>query len=314
MAETRQSPPRATDFGSYFLTSRAFDQASYERDWLVRQVLVRGQPGVLGGPKKCLKTSLSIDLAVSLGSGTPFLGRFDVPRKARVTVLSGESGQAVAQETARRVCTQKGISLGDCDVLWSFGLPRLDVAGDRLWLKAFLGALDVEVVVIDPLYLCLLSGGAGVSAASLYEIGRLLWEAGQACLDAGATPVFVHHTTKGPAWRAGSLDLDGLAFTGIGEYARQWLLVSRRWPYQPGSGAHHLLLAVGGSAGHSSCWEVDVTEGVPDDDFGGREWQVRVAEWAGTAWAAAREPAPPSGTRPRRPVTRAPLGDMEVRG
>ena len=36
---------------------------------------------------------------------------------------------------------------------------------------------------------------------------------------------------------------------GVGEFVRQWVLVGRRTPYQPGTGAHDLLLTVGGSAG-----------------------------------------------------------------
>ena len=51
--------------------------------FLVRGILVDGQPMIIGGRSKTLKTSVACDLAVSLGSGTPFLGRFDSQQVAR---------------------------------------------------------------------------------------------------------------------------------------------------------------------------------------------------------------------------------------
>src|SRR5436309_1437286 len=63
---------------------------STEPDWLVEQVLAANQPMVIGGPPKALKTSLALDLAVSLATGTEFLGLFAVPRACKVAVFSGE--------------------------------------------------------------------------------------------------------------------------------------------------------------------------------------------------------------------------------
>ena len=128
---------------------------------------------------------------------------------------------------------------------------------------------------LDPLSLCLLDGAQAGAASNLYDVGPRLRSAAQACLDAGATPVFVHHTTKGGARQgAGAPDLEDLAFAGVGAFARQWLLVRRRAPYRPGSGRHQLVLAAGGSAGHSGCWHVDVDEGALQEDFSGRRWRA----------------------------------------
>ena len=95
----------------------------------------------------------------------------------------------------------------------------------------------------------------------------------------GATPVFVHHTVKGinkGAEAGAALGLDSLAFAGIGEYVRQWLLLNRRFPFEEGSGRHDLIMSVGGSAGHSHRWHVEVNEGTLDEQFKGRKWQVKV--------------------------------------
>lgn len=280
MNDTAKPQSAEPHFPAEFLDSEAFAGAKFPRDWLVRQILVAGQPAVIGGPKKSMKTSIAVDLAISLGTGTPFLGTFAVPKAVRVALLSGESGGAALQDTARRICAAREERLdGGCRVHWSLDLPRLGSRRDLSSLRRALERHKVKVVIIDPLYLCLLGGSRTLSAANIFEVGPLLGRAGRACLDAGAMPVFVHHSTKEggrKASRGKPFDLDDLAFVGAAEYARQWLLLARCEPYRPGSGRHRLILDVGGSAGHSGRYAVDIDEGVLRDDFTGRGWQVEV--------------------------------------
>jgi len=268
------------DFG--FLTSREFDQKKYPRRWLIDSVLVDREVGVIGGPRKSLKTHLSLDAAISIGSGRPFLEHFDVPATRRVVVFSGETSPSDVQDAARRICEAKGISLAeDCDVLWPERFPRLGLVKDRNALRNSLRREKAKVVIIDPLYLTLFDGAQADAASNLYAVGVALRKVASACLDAGATPIFVHHTTKGANRTSSSLDLDDLAWAGIAEFARQWLLVNRREAYRADSGKHKLLVAVGGSAGHSGYWRLDVDEGTLKGDFSGRYWDVSVGSWSG---------------------------------
>jgi RecA-family ATPase len=192
----RQHRPDNHAFKIEFKDSKTFDEATFERDWLIDKILVRGLPGVIGGPLKSLKTSLVVAMAISLSSGQPFLARFPVPARRRVAVLSGESDPATLRETAQRVCAAASVSLKDCDVLWGSALPRLSQPEHLRALGKFLPQNNIEVVFIDPLYRCLLPGTRGASASNLYEVGPLLWQAGDTCLEAGATPLLVHHTSK----------------------------------------------------------------------------------------------------------------------
>jgi len=266
------------------LDSAAFANADYRLEWLVKGILVKGQPAVFGGPKKSLKTSLLIDLAMALGTPhvgirAPFLGKFDVPSPIRVGMFSGESGQHTVQETARRVCQARGIDLARSGVLWGFNLPRLRDTMDLRVLRHLIEQHALQAVILDPLYLSLVGGGSQLDSANLFHVGPVLADVASICLEAGATPILAHHARKNrvtPQERWQPLDLDDLAYAGITEFARQWLLVSRREAYQPGTGLHQLWLQVGGSAGFSGLWGLDVEEGTVNEDFRGRRWRVAV--------------------------------------
>jgi len=267
-----------------FIDTRTLEATEYRLDWLVKNVLVADQPCIAGGPKKSLKTSMLIDLAVSIGTGGKFLGTFDVPNVRRVGVISGESGEATIQETYRRIRRAKlDIIPGEMptvDVRWAFRLPMLGTAGGLADLEHAVLDQELDVVILDPIYLALLAGTKEVQASNLFHMGPLLSDVAGTCIDAGATPILVHHNTKANNFCAKPPALEDLAFAGVQEFARQWLLLGRREEYEPGSGEHRLWLNVGASAGFSSCWGVDIEEGILREDFSGRRWDVTVTTWA----------------------------------
>jgi replicative DNA helicase len=273
--------PEKTGYSFNAIPAKEFARAQYTLEWLIQSTLVRGMPVIVGGPRKALKTTFLVDMALALGSATPFLGKLRVYHRVRTCILSGESGPAALQEIALRICAAKGIDLADTDTHWGFDLPQLAEPGDLLELQAGLKANKIEAAIIDPLYISLLSGRAakGMEASNLFDMGPLLRAVAQTCLSVGCTPILAHHSVKRLDKDAvfEPLELESLAFSGIQEFARQWLLINRRLPFDPEApGSHRLWLSVGGSIGVAKLYAVDVEEGELKDDFSGRKWEATV--------------------------------------
>jgi hypothetical protein len=257
------------------ITSAELAAAEYALEYLIDGLLVRGQPGIIAGPKKTLKTNLSIDLALSLAEGGLFLGRFNVPGAVRVGVMSGESGAATIQETALRIAAAKGRPLAEYEkAIWCFDVPQLGHAQHMAALADFIAEHQLEVLILDPTYLMML--GLGDDAGNLFVVGRFLKSLGELSQSTGCTPLLCHHLRKTRAEPYEPPELEEIAWAGFQEFVRQWMLLGRRKRYDPADGGHHeLWLSVGGSAGHSGLWALNIDEGTRQDP-GGRQWNVEV--------------------------------------
>ena len=116
-----QEKKHSLPFGA--MSSADLEAKNWSMNWLVRDILVDKQPGVIGGPLKSLKTSLAVDLAISLGSQRPFLGQFDVPRKRRVAMFSGETVRGSFRRTFKGFVSRSGPNLQSATCYGVFNCP-----------------------------------------------------------------------------------------------------------------------------------------------------------------------------------------------
>jgi len=260
------------------IDSREFAESDFRPRYLVKRILVAEEPAIIGGKYKTLKTSVALDLALSLGTGTPFLGHFEVPQPCNVLVQSGESGPATLQRLAYSIAAERGFTLADASVFWGWKLPQVAILSHQEALCDLIQKRNIDVVLVDPAYLCLLAGDVqGRSASNIFDMGPLLLHLTEIGQLTGSTIILLHHCRKGGPLDTGRPpELEDLAMSGFAEWARQWLLLGRREAYEHGSGLHRLWVNVGGSAGHSGCYAIDVDEGVIDDQFRGKQWAVSV--------------------------------------
>jgi hypothetical protein len=265
--------PRAAKSLS-FLTAGQFLAKDYRQTFLIERILTQGEPAIIGGPPKTLKTSLAIDMAVSLASGKPFLDMFNVPHAVPVGVISGESGGPTIKNLFRRICQTRGVDRpGSLPMSFLLDLPSLQDAAEMDAVCREVQQRGMRIVFLDPLYLLLIANGGKTNTANLYEVGPVLGELCRRFLDVGATPVLIHHFRK---QSAGMPELHALSGAGVAEFARQWLLLGLRKRFDAETGKHSLWMHVGGSAGHGGAWAVDVREGVMDERFCGRRWDIEV--------------------------------------
>lgn len=243
------------------ITAAELATGKFDLTYLIDGVMVKDQPAGLVAPKKSLKTNISIDLTVSLATGGRFLGHYNVAEPKRMAMFSGESGMATIQETALRICQAAHVELARTGIIFCETVPRFGDTKNMEAFRRFLEADAVEVVIIDPVYLCL---PCDINPANLFDIGRLLRSVTDVRKAAGATPILVHHLKKTVANPYVPGQLEDIGWAGFQEFFRQWLLINRREAYEPGSGMHRLWLSTGGSAGHSSLVGLDVFEGIYD--------------------------------------------------
>ena len=109
-------------------------------------------------------------------------------------------------------------------------------------------------------------------------LGQILANLIRICGERGVTPVLIHHfkrtrSTSDPYAPGELLDLTQ---AGAAEIAGQWLLLTRREPFDPDqAGEHRLWLSAGGRVGHSSLHAVDLHEGRLCDPCG-RKWEIDI--------------------------------------
>jgi len=255
-------------------------QKDVSRNYLIENMLVEGEPMIIGGASKTLKTTVMLDMLVSLAAGTQydsdgkpiketmFLGEFEVPTARRAMVISGESGEATLQENLVVLLGSKygwkspgtpatedqpavlGVPNVPASVAvnlnMSFTLPKLDDALQVADLIQELHEKDIKIVVIDPLYRALRCGD---NAANVYAMGEQLELISTQLLANGITVILCHHFRKQGKTYSESPELEDLSMSGVAEFGRQFLLLKRRKQYEM-DGKHDIWFSWGGSAGH----------------------------------------------------------------
>lgn len=256
--------------GSQLLTK------SIKRDYIVDNFLVRNEPMVIGGASKALKTTVALDLAVSIVSGTKFLGEFEIKQPESVMFLSGESGESTLQDNLKQMIQAKQIDPESLDRLEiGFRLPKLDDLSCVDDLVAELISKEIKIIFVDPLYRSL---RVGDSASNVYSMGERLELIAERIHRAGITCILLHHFKKQGRTHAEAPELEDLSQSGIAEFGRQFLLLKRRKLYEH-DGNHCLWFSWGGSAGHQGA---SILEAYSGTNKLGLTWQTTlrdVREW-----------------------------------
>jgi len=153
--------------------------------WLVEGVWSENAHGVLAGEAKTYKSVISTDLAVSVASGTPFLGHFKIPATGPVLIIQEENDPGEFQDRLRRIAFSRGLTghaalEGNSITLEpDVQLPikvlnnqgfDLTSKEDLAWLRRQCRRLNPALIVLDPFYLMT----PGVDENSAAQVGPVL--------------------------------------------------------------------------------------------------------------------------------------------
>jgi RecA-family ATPase len=125
---------------------------SARQPWLVRELWTHNAVGLIAGPPKTAKTLLALELAVSVASATPCLGRFEVDSEGPVLVFLAEDALSLTKVRLEALCEHKSLDL-DALELHFITAPTLwlDLADDRLRLQQCIARLRPSMLILDPI-------------------------------------------------------------------------------------------------------------------------------------------------------------------
>lgn len=136
--------------------------------WLVNGFWTRKSHGIIAGEPKSFKSTLSLDLAISVASGMPFLGEFSVTEQGPVLVIQNENAPWIMKDRLEKIRAQKGLigSIEKVDKKYSINFPpelplyylnqqgfSLSVTEHKKFLEDLIIQVEPKLVVLDPLYL-----------------------------------------------------------------------------------------------------------------------------------------------------------------
>ncbi len=250
------------------INARELVSRKYEMVYLIENALAQDQPCVIAGPEKCFKTCLSVDMAISLASGTPFLGHFNVPQAVPVLIISGESWIGVLHDKVLQICKARGIEVpANLHFKVDAGMPQFMSKVQMQTLANTIQHYGAKVTIIDPLYHCT----EGIEHNDAGDMGVALKRVNDTCLLAGSTFVLNAHFRKqdtGKEFKRPTLT--EISQAGSREYFRQWLLLWKRSYFD--AGRIGLCAEING-AKHNGDWAIDIDEGYGDD----LKWDVTVS-------------------------------------
>lgn len=214
--------------------------------WLVEQLWCARSVGVIGGAPKSAKTWLGLDMALSVATGTPCLGKYAVPEPGPVLIYLAEDALPVVRQRVDGMARHRGLDLARLEIhVITAPVLRLDRGPDRMRLLETTRRLRPRLLLLDPLVRL-----HGIDENNACEVAALLAYFRSLQRQFDVSVLLVHHTRKNAAGGAaaglglrGSSDIH--AFGDSNLYLRrgkEHLVLSTEHRAAPASPPIHLTL------------------------------------------------------------------------
>lgn len=192
------------------VTWRAFDQDHTPIRWMVADVWGESEVGFISGLPKSYKSWLALDLAISVATGSRFLGVFQAKKHA-VLLIQEEDPKPVLQDRMTKVAAAKGLVgaeiTGPDEFEMHYEIPdNLFIISNQgfsiteEWMEQLEGWItdnDIRMVILDPL---MMIAGGGFDEFKAFEfMQEVLKPLKRVRARTGAAIVLVHHHIKASA-------------------------------------------------------------------------------------------------------------------
>ena len=178
--------------------------------WLVEGLWTQQGVGLLCGSPKSCKTWLALELALSVASKTPMLGKYEVIDSGAVLLFAAEDAPAMVRARLSGMAQQRGLSLTDLPLhLVMQRSLRLESAEDQARLRATVARYRPKLLVLDPFVRL-----SSIDENSSREVSAVLAYLRSISTEHEAAILVVHHARKSN----GSGAAAGLALRGSGDF------------------------------------------------------------------------------------------------
>lgn len=176
-------------------------QEAQERRWLIESLWGASAVGIIGGNPKCCKSWLSLEMAVSVATGSKCLGRYEVLEPGPSLIYLAEDALPMVRKRLVSLAKHHAVSLADLDLhVITEPSIRLDLARDQVRLQKTVRAVAPRLLVLDPLVRL-----HRLDENSASEVSLLLSYLRDLQRQFAVALVLVHHTRKNtsPGLQAG---------------------------------------------------------------------------------------------------------------
>jgi hypothetical protein len=123
-----------------------------DASWLIESLWLTEAAGLIGGAPKCGKSWLGLDMAVSVASKTPCLGRFAVTTKGPALVYLAEDSLSGVRSRVAGICKSRDLDIAALDLtVITASVLRLDDELDRERLWRAVERIAPRLLLLDPL-------------------------------------------------------------------------------------------------------------------------------------------------------------------
>lgn len=200
--------------------------------WMIEEVWQRTSHGMIAGEPKTYKSVIATDMAVSVASGKPFLGRYKVNHPGPVMYIQEENSPWLVKDRITKIATSRGALKGEAkytaghlEVKMPQDLPLyfLNNMGfdftneeDKQFLEDSIKGIKPVLIIFDPLYLML----GGKDENSSKDIRPVLNWLLHLRYEYKTSVIVIHHWNKaGKSGRGGQRMLGSVLFHGWVESA-----------------------------------------------------------------------------------------------